>query len=94
MHGVLMQAGREHAGSALVPRRCAIACGRHLILLQSLARAGRLEFLRYLPENTQGVLVQPAGEHGLLVAATDTQRGFGRLDQARSWDALHLLILD
>ena len=43
-----------------------------------------MEFLQYLPGNTQGVLVQPAGEHGLLVAATDTQRGFGRLDQARS----------
>ena len=50
-----------------------------------------MEFLRYLPGNTQGVLVQPAGEHGLLVAATHTQRGFGRLDQARSRDEAHLL---
>ncbi len=42
-----------------------------------------MEFVRYLPENTQGVLVQPAGDMGVLVAATDTQRGFGRLDQVR-----------
>ncbi len=27
--------------------------------------------------------MQPAGERALLVAATDTVRGFGRLDQAR-----------
>ncbi|CAL8460765.1 g296 [Coccomyxa elongata] len=43
---------------------------------------GRVEFTEYLPENTQGVLVQPIGEDGLLVCGTDTQRGFGRLDQA------------
>ncbi|BDA41806.1 Protein COFACTOR ASSEMBLY OF COMPLEX C SUBUNIT B CCB4, chloplastic [Coccomyxa sp. Obi] len=43
---------------------------------------GRVEFTEYLPENTQGILVQPIGEDGLLVCGTDTQRGFGRLDQA------------
>ncbi|KAK9909222.1 hypothetical protein WJX75_009014 [Coccomyxa subellipsoidea] len=43
---------------------------------------GRVEFTEYFPENTQGVLVQPVGEEGLLVCGTDTQRGFGRLDQA------------
>ncbi len=46
--------------------------------------AGRVEFTEYFPENTQGVLVQPVGDEGILVAATDTQRGFGRLDQVRS----------
>jgi hypothetical protein len=44
--------------------------------------AGRFEFLEYFPEKTQGVLVQPIGTEGVLVAATDTQRGFSRLDQA------------
>lgn len=43
--------------------------------------AGRVEFTEYFPENTQGVLVQPIGEDGLLVCGTDVQRGFGRLDQ-------------
>lgn len=46
--------------------------------------AGRVEFTEYLPENTQGVLVQPVGDEGVLVVATDTQRGFGRLDQVRA----------
>ena len=43
--------------------------------------AGRFEFLSYLPSNTQGVIVRPIGEKGVLIAATDTQRGFGKLDQ-------------
>ena len=30
----------------------------------------------------QGVVVQPIGEAGVLVAATDTVRGFSQLDQA------------
>ena len=30
----------------------------------------------------QGVVVQPVGDTGVLVAATDTVRGFSRLDQA------------
>lgn len=47
------------------------------------AHAGRVEFTEYFPENTQGVLVQPVGEEGLLVCGTDTQRGFGRLDQVQ-----------
>lgn len=50
--------------------------GRHLS-----CGAGRVEFTEYFPENTQGVLVQPIGDEGVLVVATDTQRGFGRLDQ-------------
>ena len=43
-----------------------------------------MEFTEYFPENTQGVLVQPVGDEGVLVVATDTQRGFGRLDQVRA----------
>lgn len=41
----------------------------------------RVEFEQYLPDNTQGVIVQPIGDQGVLIAATDTQRGFGKLDQ-------------
>lgn len=43
---------------------------------------GRFEFLGFLPENTQGLIVQPLGDEGLLLAATDTIRGFVRKDQA------------
>lgn len=52
-------------------------------LLSAYSLAGRVEFTEYFPENTQGVLVQPIGEDGVLVCGTDTQRGFGRLDQVR-----------
>lgn len=43
--------------------------------------AGRNEFTAYLPSNTQGVVLRPIGNNGVLVTATDTQRGFGKLDQ-------------
>ena len=45
---------------------------------------GRIEFLEYLPTNVQGILLQPIGTQGVLVAATDTIRGFTRLDQVSS----------
>lgn len=47
---------------------------------------GRLEFVDYLPETTQGVVVQPIGSQGVMVLGTDTQRGISRLDQ--SWIAI------
>ncbi len=40
-----------------------------------------MEFVAYLPENTQGVVVQPIGKQGVLVVGSDTQRGISRLDQ-------------
>jgi hypothetical protein len=43
-----------------------------------------MEFVQYLPEATQGVVVQPIGSQGVLVVATDTQRGISRLDQVGS----------
>ncbi len=43
--------------------------------------SGRKEFTAYLPENTQAVVVQPIGGSALLVAASDTQRGFNKVDQ-------------
>ncbi|KAI8475323.1 MAG: CGLD23 protein required for cyt b6 assembly [Monoraphidium minutum] len=43
---------------------------------------GRVEFVQYLPETTQGVVVQPIGTQGVLVVGSDTSRGISRLDQA------------
>jgi hypothetical protein len=37
--------------------------------------------VQYLPETTQGAVVQPIGSQGVLVVGTDTQRGISRLDQ-------------
>jgi hypothetical protein len=39
--------------------------------------------VQYLPEATQGVIVQPLGSAGVLVVGTDTLRGLSRLDQVR-----------
>lgn len=50
--------------------------------------AGAYEFGTYLPVNTQSVLIQPIGEEGILVMASDYQRGFGRVDQVRLRQAL------
>lgn len=43
---------------------------------------GRLEFIDMLPENCQGAIVQPIGEEGVMLLATDAQRAFSKLDQA------------
>lgn len=45
--------------------------------------AGAIEFLGYMPQKTQAVVVVPVGETGVLVAGTNTQRGFGNLDRVR-----------
>jgi len=46
-------------------------------------RAGRVELTSFLPENTQAAIIQPIGSQGVLIAASNTQRGFTRLDQVR-----------
>ncbi len=43
---------------------------------------GRVEFAEMLPENCQGAIVQPIGDQGVMVLATDAQRAYSRLDQA------------
>ncbi|KAL3161893.1 hypothetical protein ABBQ38_008980 [Trebouxia sp. C0009 RCD-2024] len=43
---------------------------------------GRVEFTSFLPQNTQAAIIQPIGSEGVLIAASNTQRGFTRLDQA------------
>lgn len=44
--------------------------------------AGRIEFESYLPADISAVIIAPIGKEGVLIAGSDTQRGFGRLDQA------------
>ena len=46
-----------------------------------LCTTGRVEFTSFLPENTQAAIIQPIGHDGVLIAASNTQRGFTRLDQ-------------
>jgi len=40
-----------------------------------------VEFTSFLPENTQAAIIQPIGSEGVLIAASNTQRGFTPLDQ-------------
>lgn len=42
---------------------------------------GRVEF-NYLPENTQGVICQPIGDHGVLVLGANTPRSYTQQDEA------------
>ncbi|KAK9816259.1 hypothetical protein WJX74_004736 [Apatococcus lobatus] len=64
----------------------ALSEGRGNYLANLALYPGRKEFTSYLPENTQAVVVQPVGDTSLLIAASDTQRGFNKVDQA--WMAL------
>lgn len=57
---------------------CVCACAN---CVMCVCTAGRKEFVQYLPEATQGVIVQPVGSRGVLVVGTDTLRGLSRLDQ-------------
>ncbi|KAK9868609.1 hypothetical protein WJX84_001890 [Apatococcus fuscideae] len=60
----------------------ALADGRGNYLANLALYPGRKEFTSFLPENTQAVVVQPIGDAALLIAASDTQRGFNKVDQA------------
>lgn len=64
----------------------AMSSGKGNYLANMALFPGRVEFEHYLPLNTQGVVVQPIGNRGVIVAATGTVRGFSRIDQA--WIAL------
>ena len=55
-----------------------------------------MEFKQYLPSDTSSAVVQPLGDDGVLVAGSDTQRGFGPLDQVKTMyaaGALHKAVL-
>lgn len=57
-----------------------VACKQAVLFLD----VGRVEFTSFLPENTQAAIIQPIGNDGVLIAASNTQRGFTRLDQVTS----------
>lgn len=61
--------------------RC-MESGKGNYLANLVLYPGRQEFVEYLPENTQGVAVQPIGSDGVLIVGSNTQRGISRLDQA------------
>lgn len=44
--------------------------------------AGRIEFEKLLPTNLSSLIIAPIGKSGVLLAGSDTVRGFSRLDQA------------
>ena len=67
----------------LVYAFCAL-CTAAGIKAESNVHAGRVEFTSFLPENTQAAIIQPIGNDGVLIAASNTQRGFTRLDQVLS----------
>ncbi|CAK0745940.1 hypothetical protein CVIRNUC_001656 [Coccomyxa viridis] len=83
MHCGVARAGHLPGRAVLGPMaEAAIKKGSPTYMANLILFPGRVEFTEYFPENTQGILVQPVGDEGVLVAATDTQRGFGSLDQA------------
>jgi hypothetical protein len=41
---------------------------------------GRIEF-DYLPENTQGIVCQPMGKHGVLIVGTNAPRSYTKQDE-------------
>ncbi|CAL5219167.1 g950 [Coccomyxa viridis] len=83
MHCGIARTGHQPGTASLGPiAKGAIGRGAPNYLANLILFPGRVEFTEYFPEDTQGVLVQPIGDEGVLVIATDTQRGFGRLDQA------------
>jgi len=61
--------------------RC-IQTGSGNYLANLILFPGRVEFENYLPRNTMAVVVMPVGNEGVLVAGSDTQRGFTPADQA------------
>lgn len=78
--------GVPNAASMLHGTRCTVGCRTWASMQRGMCCAGRVEFTSFFPENTQGVLVQPIGGDGILIAGTDTQRGFSRLDQVKAPD--------
>ncbi len=54
--------------------------GKPVYLVKLDLYPGRLEF-SYLPPNTQGVIVQPVGERGVLVLGANAPRSYTRQDE-------------
>eukprot|EP00892_Ulva_mutabilis_P009259 jgi/Ulvmu1/6705/UM030_0037.1 len=56
--------------------------GKANFLANLVLYPGRVEFDDILPGNTSCAIIAPIGKKGVLIAGGDTQRGFGRIDQA------------
>jgi hypothetical protein len=77
--GMMLSCEAPHMGDIC---RRAMSTGQGNYMANMALFPGRVEFEHFLPLNSQGVVVQPIGQRGVLVAATDTVRGFSQLDQA------------
>lgn len=84
-----LRSAMGHCPSSTIQSRLQLVAAMACSALRPLQRthpappaAGRLEFTEFLPESSQGVVVQPIGKEGVLIVGTDTQRGISRLDQA------------
>ena len=74
------------AAGPITASALASGAGTYLANLK-LYPGGSAEFGRFLPSGTAGVLVAPGSAGRVaLILATDTPRGFGRLDQAWAGD--------
>lgn len=83
MHMGAARAGHKPEAALLGPIcRRAMSSEQGNYLANLALYPGRVEFTSFLPENTQAAIIQPIGSKGVLIAASNTQRGFTRLDQA------------
>jgi len=83
MHMGAARAGHKPEDALLGPIcRRAMSSEQGNYLANLALYPGRVEFTSFLPENTQAAIIQPIGSQGVLIAASNTQRGFTRLDQA------------
>ncbi|GMH39091.1 hypothetical protein BSKO_06989 [Bryopsis sp. KO-2023] len=82
------QAGLRYRGTTMNAAKMGKICsqtqesGRANYLANLQLFPGGVEFLGFLPPNTQGVVVVPMGDDGVIVAGTNVQRGVGNLDRA------------
>ena len=85
-HAGFIKKGKR-AGGAKMGDLCfaAVSSGQGNYLANLALYPGRVEFEDFLPEGTQGVVIQPVGKLGVLIVGTDTVRGISQLDQ--SWIA-------
>lgn len=60
----------------------ALKSGKASYLANLALFPGRFELFNFFPQNTQAIIVEPLGDSdGVLIAASDTVRGFAALDQ-------------
>ncbi|MDJ1175897.1 cofactor assembly of complex C subunit B [Roseofilum capinflatum] len=55
--------------------------GKPVYLVNLNIYPGKIEF-DYLPENTQGVICQPLGEHGVMILGANAPRSYTQQDEA------------